>query len=163
MGNIYIVNIIESCAPKLCRIIPLHFWSNKFQVPFWENPTTHHFCFFGLDGRVHDCQNQYYFIFGDTKILQIRRPLEEGHQAARNLLDPVCLFLRLQWNHATTLTFCIFTFWTLWRIYISIKGRVFHFYHFLWRRAPGNDEDPRNNLEKMYINFISIKNKTGIW
>ena len=43
---------------------------------------------------------------------------------------------------------CFYLFFT--------KRRVFHFYHFLWRRAPGNDEDPRKHLEKcISISYLS--------
>ena len=46
-------------------------WTSNFSISLWENPKTHNLHAFGIFGSVHDSQNQYEFIFGETKTLKI--------------------------------------------------------------------------------------------
>ena len=48
-------------------------------------------------------------------------PTKRGHQAAKNFLESVYLFLRLQWNRITALTFFAFSHFG------SSKRSIFHF------------------------------------
>ena len=59
-GSIFNVNIIRRIAQKFRRIMLLHFGLVTFRIQIGKTRKHVIFMFFGLGGRVHDSQNQYY-------------------------------------------------------------------------------------------------------
>ena len=60
LGAIFTVNIIKRLAQKLLRIIRPHFGLVTFKIHFRKTRKPIMFMVFGLGGRDHDSQNQYY-------------------------------------------------------------------------------------------------------
>ena len=69
------------------------------------------------------------------------------------------------WGHPWKYCFCKsanHNVWTFAKVYVSFVVALSILNQFVWRREPGNDEDPCNRFFKILdMNFISIKKWTG--